>query len=55
MSVFKQRAWVYVDLLGIAFSTPLGLDPIVFSAAESVLSGFNFDEEVTGMEVTVRV
>ena len=42
-------------LLCITFVSGLGLDPIVFSTPKNVLSGFNLGEEVTGMEVTVRV
>ena len=55
ISVFEQHALNRADLLSIAFVGALVFDPIVFSTARKVLSGFYFDEEVASMEVTVRV
>jgi len=46
---------VVLDRLGVASETVLALDPIIFSTPRKVLSGFGFEEEVTGVEVAVRV
>ena len=45
----------YVGLLGVTFTTSLNYDPIVLSTTEKVLPGFNFGEEVTSVEMSVRV
>ena len=43
-----------MDLLGVTPETVLALDPIIPSTPGKVLSRFDFVEEVTGVEVTVR-
>jgi len=43
------------DLLGITPETVLALDPVVPSTPGKVLSGLNLEEEITGVEMTVRV
>ena len=43
------------DLLGIAPETVLTLDPIILSTPRKVLPRFDFEEEIAGVEVTVRV
>jgi len=47
--------WNLADLLRITPEAVLTLDPIIFSTPRKVLSGFNLEEEVASMEVTVRV
>lgn len=42
-------------LPGITPRVALALDPIIFSAPRQALSGFDFEEEITGMKVTVCV
>ena len=42
-----------MDLLGITPETVLAFDPIVPSTAGKVFSGFDFEEQITGVEVTV--
>jgi len=41
-------------LLGITLGTVLALDPIIPSTAGKVLSSFDFEEQITGVEVIVR-
>jgi hypothetical protein len=43
------------DLLGVAPETVLALDPIIFATPRKVLSAFELEEEVSGVEITVRV
>ena len=55
VSVYERYALCRAASLGITYRTALGLNPIVFSTPGEVLSGFDFNKEVTSMEVAVRV
>ena len=43
------------DLLRITPETALALDPIILTTSRAVLPHFDFVEEITGMEVAVRI
>jgi len=55
ISVFECLTWGRVDLLGVTPETVLALDPIVFPTPRKVFSSFDFVEEVSSVEVTVRI
>ena len=55
MSISRRYTSSDANSLGIAFETTLAFNPIVFSTPKKVFSGSNLDEEVTSVEVTVRV
>jgi len=53
MSVSESCARSRADLLGITLRHP-SLDPIIPSTPRKVLPGFDFEEQISGVEVTVR-
>ena len=54
ISVSESCARGRAHLLGITLETILALDKIALLTPGKVLSSFDFDEQITGVEVTIR-